>query len=87
MKDWVIVCPGILVKEWYHQPADAKAKAGRHCVLRKQVRRLPLATGTLLFQDLPDHCISLYVTDPDLPLDQIWNNYNTRVECEPSTVS
>ena len=58
MKDWVEVCPGIAVKEWRHQPADAKSSQ---------------AGGKLLFEDLPDYRFSLYVTNLDLPLDQIWN--------------
>jgi Transposase DDE domain group 1 len=84
MKDWVEVCPGIAVKEWLHQPADPKAKARRHIVVRKQISRRPQAGGRLLFEDLPDYRFSLYVTNLDLPLDQIWNIYNSRADCEPS---
>jgi hypothetical protein len=40
--------------------------------------RRPQAGGKLLFDDLPDYRFSLYVTNLDLPLDQIWNIYNTR---------
>ena len=82
MKDWVEVCPGIAVKEWRHQPADAKAKARRHIVVRKQISRRPQAGGKLLFEDLPDYRFSLYVTSLDLPLGQIWNIYNSRADCE-----
>ena len=82
MKDWVEVCPGICVKEWKHQPANPKAKVRRHIVVRKQVSRRPLAGGKLLFEDLPDYRFSLYVTNLDLPLDQIWNIYNSRADCE-----
>jgi hypothetical protein len=82
MKDWVEVCPGIAVKEWRHQPADPKAKARRHIVVRKQISRRPQAGGKLLFEDLPDYRFSLYVTNLDLPLDQIWNIYNSRADCE-----
>jgi len=83
MKDWVEVCPGIAVKEWTHQPAHAKAKARRHIVVRKQISRRPLAGGKLLFEEeLPDYRFSLYVTNLDLPLDQIWNIYNSRADCE-----
>lgn len=82
MKDWVEVCPGIAVKEWNHQPADPKAKARRHIVVRKQVSRRPQAGGKLLFEDLPDYRFSLYVTNLELPLDQIWNIYNSRADCE-----
>lgn len=82
MKDWVEVCPGIAVKEWWHQPAGPKAKTRRHIVVRKQISRRPQAGGKLLFEDLPDYRFSLYVTNLDLPLDQIWNIYNSRADCE-----
>ena len=84
MKDWVEVCPGIAVKEWRHQHANPKAKARRHIVVRKQTSRRPQAAGKLLFEDQPDYRFSLYVTNLDLPLDQIWNIYNSRADCEPS---
>ena len=82
MKDWVEVCPGIAVKEWRHQPIDPKVKARRHIVVRKETSRRPQAAGKLLFEDLPDYRFSLYVTNLDLPLDQIWNIYNSRADCE-----
>ncbi|MBK8091457.1 MAG: hypothetical protein IPK32_05555 [Verrucomicrobiaceae bacterium] len=77
MKDWVEICPGIAVKEWRHQSADPKTKARRHIVVRKQISRRSQAGGKLLFDDLPDYRFSLYVTNLDLPLDQIWYIYNT----------
>jgi hypothetical protein len=82
LKDWVEVCPGIEVKEWQHQPAHPKAKARRHIAVRKQVSRRLRAGGKLLFEDLPDYRFSLYVTNLDLPLDQVWNIYNSRADCE-----
>ena len=84
MKDWVEVCPGIAVKEWRHQPADPKTKARRHIVVRKQISTRPQAGGKLLFEDLLDYRFSLYVTNLDLPLDQIWDINNSRADCEPS---
>lgn len=82
MKDWVEVCPGIAVKEWRHQPADPRVRVRRHIVVRKQISRRPQAAGKPLFEDLPDYRFSLYVTNLELPLDQIWNIYNTRADCE-----
>lgn len=82
MKDWVEICPGIAVKEWKHQPANPQGKVRRHIVVRKQVSRRPEAGGKLLFEDQPDYRFSLYVTNMDLPLDQIWNIYNSRADCE-----
>jgi hypothetical protein len=87
MQDWVEVCPGIAVKEWRHQPAEPQAKARRHIVVRKEISRRPEAAGKLLFEDMPDYRFSLYVTSLDLPLDQIWNIYNSRADCEPSAAS
>jgi hypothetical protein len=87
MQDWVEVCPRIAVKEWRHQPAKPQAKARRHIVVRKEISRRPEAAGKLLFEDMPDDRFSLYVTSLDLPLDQIWNIYNSRAECEPSAAS
>lgn len=82
MTDWVEVCPGIAIKEWRHQPANPKAKARRHVVVRKEMNRRPQAGGKLLFEDLADYRFSLYVTNLELPLDQIWNIYNGRADCE-----
>ena len=82
MKDWVEVCPGIAVKEWIHQPSNPKAKARRHFVVRKERQRRPKASGKLLFEDMPEYRFSLYVTNLDLPLDQVWNIYNSRADCE-----
>ncbi|MBK8091447.1 MAG: transposase [Verrucomicrobiaceae bacterium] len=50
--------------------------------MRKQISRRSQAGGKLLFDDLPDYRFSLYVTNLDLPLDQIWYIYNTRADCE-----
>jgi len=57
-------------------------EARRHIVVRKQISRRPQAGGKLLFEDLPDYRFSLYVTNLDLPLDQIWDIYNSRADCE-----
>jgi len=82
MKDWEVICPGIEVKEWLHQPVNPKAKPRRHIVVRKEISRRPLAAGKLLFEDQPDYRYSLYVTNLNLPLKEIWNIYNTRADCE-----
>ena len=46
--------------------------------------RRPEAGGKLLFDDLPQYRFSLDVTNLDLPLNEGWNIYNTRADCEPS---
>ena len=51
-------------------------------MVRKQISRCPQAGGNLLFEDLPDYRFSLYMTSLELPLDQIWNLYNSRADCE-----
>lgn len=82
MKDWVEICPGIAVKEFHHQPVNARIRARRHIVVRKEIGRRPNAAGKLLFEDLPNYRYSIYVTNLELPVDQIWNIYNSRADCE-----
>jgi len=82
LKDWVEICPGIEVTEFRHQPANLSYGERRHIVVRKQIKQRPQAGGKLLFDDLPGYRYSVYVTDLDLPLDQIWNIYNSRADCE-----
>ena len=36
----------------------------------------------MFFDDLSGYGFSCYVTNIDLPLDQAWNIYNTRADCE-----
>ena len=79
-KDWVKICDGIEVSEFQYQPLQGKAR--RHIVVRKLIKRRPEAAGKLLFDDLPEYRFSVYVTNLDLPVDQIWNIYNTRADCE-----
>ena len=54
----------------------------RYTVIRKRVEDRPKAGGKLLFEDMPGYRYSCYVTNMDLPLDQIWNVYNSRADCE-----
>jgi hypothetical protein len=51
-------------------------------VVRKQISRRPQAAGRLLFEDQPDYRFSLYVTNLELPLDQVWKISNSRADCE-----
>lgn len=80
IKQWVEICEGIEVAEFYYKPH--KGKKRRHLVVRKQIKRRPEAGGKLLFDDLPEYRFSIYVTNMDLPVDQIWNIYNGRADCE-----
>lgn len=80
LKQWVEVCEGIEVAEFVHHPF--KGKARRHIVVRKQTRLRPQSCGKLLFEDQPDYRYSIYVTNLELPGDQLWNLYNSRADCE-----
>ena len=82
LTDWVGIDEGIDVCEFSHQSQMKGSKARRHFVVRKQIQRRPEASGKLLFEDLPNYRYSIYVTNLDLPLKEIWNVYNGRAECE-----
>jgi len=50
--------------------------------VRKLIERRPEAAGKLLFDDIPEYRYSVYVTNTDLPVTQLWNLYNGRADCE-----
>lgn len=77
---WVSLAKGIELNEMTF--SHEKGKARRYIVVKKQVDIRPDAAGKQLFEDLPGYRYSCYVTNLDLPLDQIWNIYNTRADCE-----
>jgi hypothetical protein len=54
----------------------------RYVLIRKQISERPLAKGRLLFDEWPDYRYSCYVTNIDLPIEQIWNIYHSRADCE-----
>ena len=80
LKQWVQICEGIEVAEFINHPL--KGKSRRHLVVRKLITRRPDSAGKLLFDDLPEYRYSIYVTNMDLPVDQLWNVYNGRADCE-----
>lgn len=80
LKNWVEICNGIHVNEMIFSHENGKPR--RYIVVRKEVEKRPEATGKLLFEDLPGYRYSCYVTNLDLPLDTVWNVYNTRADCE-----
>ena len=82
LKNWVEVCEGIEVCEFTHQSAQKGSKVRRHFVVRKLIERRPEAAGKLLFEDIPEYRYSVYVTNLDLPVVQLWNLYNGRADCE-----
>lgn len=79
LSDWVSVCKGIEVCEMKF--AHENQTARRYIVVRKQVDLRPQAKGKVLFEDSA-YRFSCYVTNLNLPVDQIWNVYNARADCE-----
>jgi hypothetical protein len=80
LKDWVSLTKGIELNQMLFKHENGKLR--RYIVVRKQEDIRPKAGGKLLFEDIPGYRYSCYVTNLDLPLDQIWNIYNTRADCE-----
>lgn len=80
LDQWVELAAGIELNEMYFK--HEKGKLRRYIIVRKQVSIRPNASGKLLFEDLPGYRYSCYVTNLDLPLDIVWNMYNSRADCE-----
>jgi hypothetical protein len=79
-KTWINLCKGIELSEMKFQHENGKLR--RYIIVKKKVEDRPNAGGKMLFEDLPGYRFSCYVTNLDLPLDQIWNIYNSRADCE-----
>ena len=79
-KEWVELAKGIHLNEMKFSHINGKAR--RYILIRKEVAIRPKAGGKLLFENEPGYRYSCYVTNMDLPLDQIWNMYNSRADCE-----
>lgn len=79
ISDWVNICHGIDVAEMLF--AHQGGKSRRYIIVRKQTDVCTKAAGKQLFDD-PTYRFSCYVTNMTLPLDQIWNLYNKRADCE-----
>ena len=80
LDNWISICDGIEVNQMYFKHENGKKR--RYITVRKQIDIRPNAGGKLLFDDLPGYRYSCYVTNLDLPLDAVWNVYNTRADCE-----
>lgn len=80
ISDWIELTKGIELSEMRFARENGKSR--RYIIVKKQVKIRPKAGGKLLFEDLPGYRFSCYVTNMDLPPDQIWNIYNTRADCE-----
>ena len=80
LNDWVSLTRGIELNEMVFSHENGKPR--RYIIVKKQVEIRPKAGGKELFEDEPGFRYSCYVTNMDLPLDQIWNMYNSRADCE-----
>lgn len=77
--NWITLAKGIELSEMTFSHIEGKPR--RYIIVKKKVEDRPQASGKLLF-DEPGYRFSCYVTNMDLPLDQIWNVYNSRADCE-----
>ena len=59
-----------------------EGKPWKYNIVKKQVKIRPNAGVKELFDDLPGYRYRCYVTNTNLPLNQIWNIYNTSPDCE-----
>ncbi|WP_209332997.1 IS1380 family transposase [Lunatimonas salinarum] len=80
LSDWIELARGIEIAEMMF--SHEKGKLRRYIIVKKQVDIRPKSGGKMLFDDMPGYRYSCYVTNLELPLDQIWNVYNTRADCE-----
>ena len=79
LDDWMSICRGIEVNQMYFSHEQGKVR--RYIIVRKEMKHRPNTGGKQLFDD-PHYRFSCYVTNMDLPLDEIWNMYNARADCE-----
>ena len=80
LDNWIELTKGIELNEM--SMAHVNGESRRYIVIKKRIEERPKAAGELLFDDLSGYRFSCYVTNLDLPLDQIWNMYNSRADCE-----
>lgn len=80
IKDWIKLAKGIELSEMTFSHENGKPR--RYILIKKQINIRPNSGGKMLFEDEPGYRYSCYVTNMDLPLDQIWNMYNNRADCE-----
>jgi hypothetical protein len=79
IEDWVNISYGLDVCEMNFKPDNGEER--RYIIVRKKLSKYPNSGGKLLF-DEPTYRYSAYVTNLTLPVDQIYNIYNTRADCE-----
>jgi len=79
IEKWIEITDGLEVCNMYFKPDNGEKR--RYIIVRKRIRNFPNSGGKLLF-DEPTYRYSAYVTNLKLPVDQIYNIYNTRADCE-----
>lgn len=80
IEDWSSITKGLDVAELYFKPNNTN-NTRRYILVRKKVENYPNSGGKLLF-DEPTYRYSAYVTNLTLPLNQVYNIYNTRADAE-----
>ena len=83
LKQWVSIKNGIEMCEFTYQSPDWN-RSRRMVAVRKNIGKLKKATGKLLLFDdqIQAYRYSVYVTNMDLPAEQIWEMYKQRGDAE-----
>lgn len=85
LSGWINLKDGIQIKELKYKAAGWEEDR-RFIVVRKNIENFPKATGKLLLfkesQLPPIYRYSVFVTNLDLPAEQIWNMYKDRGDSE-----
>lgn len=83
LRQWIPLKEGIEMCEFSYQSPDWK-KSRRMVAVRKNISKLKKVTGKLLLFDdqIQAYRYSVYVTNLDLPAEQIWEMYKQRGDAE-----
>ena len=83
LTNWITIKDGVEICEFYYQSPEWK-QSRRMVAMRKNTSKLKKATGKLLLFDeqIQTYRYSLYVTNLDLPTQQIWELYKQRGDAE-----
>jgi hypothetical protein len=83
LRNWIRIKDGIEMCEFTYQSPDWKISR-RMVAVRKNISKLKKATGKLLLFDeqIQAYHYSVYVTNLDLPAQQIWEIYKQRGDAE-----
>lgn len=83
LTNWISIKDGIEICEFNYQSPEWKSPR-RMVAVRKNINKLKKATGRLLLfeEQIYSYRYSLYVTNLDLPAEQIWEMYKQRGDAE-----